>query len=259
MASFGDYKTAAQFRDLVKEIVRGELRSQRPTATYGTVTATGFGLAQVLLPDGTSPILPCPGFIPTVGERVRIAGESGDRFVDRQITGAPLVQYAELIVNNDGESVVMDSLIGPPDAWDPVWSGSAANHPSYGNAVKRSHYKWGPTSVRLHLDIEWGSTTDRGSNTTYWNFTLPIDATPNHIFTGTGAVLIEGIAWEVGFTALIDNRASSPTQNTLIMMREDSATNNYTHFGANYPRAFADSYPTGSRFVADIEYTPDVW
>lgn len=82
--TFDDPALAARFRDIVKEMVRAELRDHKPALAYATVasvdntnrkaTVTFTGEADpVTLPIGTQR--------PPVGARVRIEGETGDRYV----------------------------------------------------------------------------------------------------------------------------------------------------------------------------------
>lgn len=260
--TFGKVSTAVAMKDLIKRLADERIEALRPRDSYGTVVeATQLlgetSMAVVTLEDGSEVRLPCPGVSPLPGERVRISGPTGDRYISEQVTGYPLKVPGQGFTWN-GRDFLATEWNANWGIWDYTfagweWQTDGATDPTLGNGVNRSTYQFRGNYVKLHLDIEWGSTTTRGGNGT-WRWTLPIGypAKPGSLWSGTAHFLQSGVQWHGGLTSTIDNRTGNPGADTLVIQSGQNFV------GANYPVPFATSMPAGSRIVADIDYEPDL-
>lgn len=91
MASLNDFRTALGVRDVIDKLVHNILDTERPRYRYATVTAidrTNYKCTVQFLGDPSTVIVSMGSIQPdAVGQRVRVAGMLGDKYVDAILGG----------------------------------------------------------------------------------------------------------------------------------------------------------------------------
>lgn len=88
---FSDYGFSLRFRDMLKQTIRGLLDTERPKYRYGVVQSVDYltGTAGVTLTGDGEPILAYTmQTLPRIGDRVRVEGHAGDKFISA-VAGVP--------------------------------------------------------------------------------------------------------------------------------------------------------------------------
>lgn len=80
----GDPAYVARFRDQIRRMIATELAKLQPPYRYGTVkSVNGTTSCQITFDGDTASVeVPLFGVVPTVGQRARVNGRTGDRYVE---------------------------------------------------------------------------------------------------------------------------------------------------------------------------------
>lgn len=83
-SGFDDLGFAARFRDWVILLIGKQIDILRPRPRYGTVASVNGTVECTVVFDGETEAVAVAlfGVVPTVGQRVRVAGPTGDRYVE---------------------------------------------------------------------------------------------------------------------------------------------------------------------------------
>lgn len=61
-------------------------------------------------------------------------------------------------------------------SYAPGWNQSGGAQPAIGNGVISARFKRNGSVCEVYIEVEFGSTTNYGNNTTAWQFSLPFNA-----------------------------------------------------------------------------------